>query len=91
MKPGSKYYHLALGIRKLKPGEAYVAGRSEFSCKPESFQSMLYTLASEKGGGWRATSVVVGKVVVYAFYKNTDYMRPNLKAYPIVQKMRGER
>ena len=90
MKAESKYHHLLAAVRKLKPGEAYVADRNDFTCKPESFQSMLYSLAAEKGQGWRATSVVIGGVVVYTFYKRTDYMRPNLRAYPIVLKMKGE-
>lgn len=90
MKNGSKYYHLIHGVRKLKPGEAYVATKgADFDCAPESFRGVVYDLALTKGGGWKGTSTVVGNLVIYAFYKETDYMRPNLPAYPIVLKHRG--
>lgn len=92
MQPGSKYYHLIHNVRKLKPGEAYLATKgSEFTCNPESFRGVVYDLASTYGGGWVGTATVVGGSVVYAFYRREDYMRPNLPAYPIVKKLRGER
>lgn len=92
MKPGSKYHHLIHSVRKLKPGEAYLAQKGQdFDCQPESFRGVVYDLATTKGGGWVGTCTVFGAVVVYAFYKRDDYMRPNLPAYPIVKKLRGER
>jgi hypothetical protein len=78
-------------VQKLKPGEAYVATKGQdFDCLPESFRAVVYDLAVTKGGGWQGTSTVVANSVVYAFFKRGDYMRPNLPAYPLVRKMRGE-
>lgn len=88
LKPGSKYDHLVRGVTKLKPGEAFFAQQGgTFTCTPESFRNVLYQVASTAGKGWRVTSVVKGTTVVWAFYKNSDYMRPNLPAYPIVKKL----
>jgi hypothetical protein len=85
-----KYAHLVHSVRKLSPGEAYIATKgSEFECEPESFRGVVYQLAAEKGGHWKGTASVIGKSVVYCFYKETDYMRPNLPAYPLVLKLRG--
>jgi hypothetical protein len=87
-----KYAHLVHAVRKLKAGEAYIATKGEdFDCKPQSFQGVVYQLASEKGGGWKGTASVVGQSVIYTFYKDTDYMRPNLPAYPLVLKLKGQR
>jgi hypothetical protein len=92
MKPGSKYHHLVHGVRKLNPGEVYIASYpADFTCKPESFQKVVYDLAATKGGGWQGTSTIVGVSVVYAFFKRSDYMRPNLPACPVVVKMQRER
>lgn len=92
MKAQSKYYSLIHAVRKLAPGEAYVAEEMvDFTCQPESFRAVVYDLAKTKGKGWRGTSTVVGRFVIYAFYKETDYMRPNLPAYPIVLKYKGSR
>lgn len=86
-----KYAWLLTGIRKLPPGEAFLANKgSEFDCAPGSFRGAVYRAAAEKGRGWKATTIVHGRTVVYAFYQNRDYMRPNLPAYPIVKKIRGE-
>ena len=77
---------------KLKPGEVYIATQSvDFNCKPDSFRSVVYELAATKGGDWCGTATVVGTSVVYAFFKRSDYMRPNLPAAPIVLKLKGER
>ena len=92
MKPQSKYYHLIHSVRKLKPGEAFLAQHGQdFTCQPESFRGVVYDLAATKGGGWVGTCTVVNGFVVYAFYKRGDYMRPNLPAYPLVLKLRGGR
>jgi hypothetical protein len=89
LKPGSKYYHLVSAVRKLKPGEAMIASKGhDFSCEPSSFRSIVYRAATTKGSGWRGTVVVIGEEVVFAFYKEDDYMRPNLPAYPLVKKLR---
>lgn len=91
MKPQSKYYPMIHAVRNLAPGDAYVAQKGvDFDCQPESFRGVVYDLAATKGGGWRGTSTVVRDLVIYAFYRETDYMRPNLPAYPIVKKYRGE-
>lgn len=91
--PHSKYRHLLGQVRKLKPGEVYVATKGvDFDCEPVSFQGVVYSLATTKGGDWRATTISVGDYpakVAYAFYKASDYMRPNLPACPIVKKFRG--
>lgn len=85
-----KYQHMVHFVYKLKPGEAHVAQQgAEFHCQPESFRGVVYGLAAQKGGGWRGTATVIGDLVVYAFYKEGDYMRPNLPAYPIVKKLRS--
>lgn len=90
ISPGSKYDHLVRGITKLKPGEAFFAQKGGmFDCRPESFRAVLYKVVSTAGKGWRVSSVVRGDTVVWAFYKDNDYMRPNLPAYPVVKKLRG--
>jgi hypothetical protein len=88
----SKYRHLVHAVRKLKAGEAYIATKGvDFTCEPHSFTAVVYGLAGAKGNGWKGTVAVVGSSVVYTFYRDTDYMRPNLPAYPLVVKLRGER
>jgi hypothetical protein len=90
MKPGSQYHYLLHNVRKLKAGEAYIATMGEdFTCQPDSFRGVVYELALTKGGGWKGTATVLGTSVVYAFYKDSDYMRPNLSAYPLVKKLKG--
>lgn len=92
MKPGSKYHHLIHNVRKLPNGSAFAASKGvDFTCSPDSFRGVVYDLASTKGGEWVGTCTVIGGTVVYAFYKRSDYMRPNLPAYPIVKKLKGER
>jgi len=87
----SKYDPLLSNVRKLKGGEVYGAMRGEdFDCEPVSFQGVVYGLAIKKGGGWKATTVVVGNTVFYAFYRDSDYWKPNLPAAPIVKKWKGE-
>lgn len=87
----SKYDSLRSAVRKLKPGEAFVATElQDFTCQPASFQGVVHQAAKNKGDGWKATTTIIGHHVVYAFYRRTDYLRPNLQAYPIVRKMRGE-
>lgn len=88
MRPGSKYWRLIGGVRKLAPGEAYV--EDVVGTKPATFVSAVYAAAAAKGSGWHGTVKVVGNRVVYAYYKRTDYMRPNLPAYPVVKKMESE-
>lgn len=87
----SKYISLLANVRKLKAGEAYVLTQGvHFTCQPESMRGVIYELAATKGWEWKGTVSVVGRSVIYCFYKKSDYMRPNLPAYPIVQKYRGE-
>lgn len=87
----SKYIALLANVRKLKAGEAYVLRQGvDFTCTPESMRGVIYQLAQAKGNGWKGTVSVVGRSVIYCFYKNSDYMRPNLPAYPLVVKYRGE-
>ena len=87
----SKYDPLLVNVKKLRPGEVFAAIKDEdFECEPTSFQGVVYGLAKQKGNGWKATTVVVKDVVFYAFYKNTDYWKPNLPAAPIVKKWMGE-
>lgn len=87
----SKYDHLLVNVAKLKGGEVYGATQGQdFSCEPVSFQGVVYGLALKKGGGWKATTVIVGKTVFYAFYRESDYWKPNLPAAPIVQKWKSE-
>lgn len=78
-------------MRKLEPGHAFLAEKGQdFFCEPESFRQVVYDLAKTYGLGHKGTAVVIGKSVVYAFYQQSAYMRPNLPAYPIVKKLRGE-
>jgi hypothetical protein len=87
----SKYDPLVPGVRELKPGEAYVAEKGvDFTCEPDSFRAVVYWTAARKGARWRGTAVVVGRRVVYTYYKRDGYSRPNLPAYPLVKKLRGE-
>lgn len=89
--PGSKYAHLLHAVKKLKAGEVYVATKNvDFTCEVVSFQGVVYMLAFSKGGGWRATTLVLpGNRVAYAFYKNDDYMRPHLPGCPVIKSIRG--
>jgi len=88
---GSKYDSLLVNVRKLKGGEVFGALRGEdFHCEPVSFQGVIYQLAQKKGGGWKATTIVVRDLVFYAFYRESDYWKPNLPAAPIVKKWKGE-
>jgi hypothetical protein len=91
LKAGSKYQYLVRGMTKLKPGEAFHAEKGhDFTCQPESFRNVLYQAASTAGHGWHVSAVIVGNTVVWACWKASDYMRPNLPAYPIVKRMKGE-
>jgi len=83
----SKYGWLLGHVKALPPGEACLARKGvEFTCLPESFRGYVYAAAVERG--YRACTVVIGGDVVFAFYKNSDLMRPNLVAYPIVRRMK---
>jgi hypothetical protein len=87
----SKYQALGRNVAKLKAGQAYLAEAGvDFTCTPQSFAGVVYQLANAKGGDWKGTATVFGRYVVYAFYRGSDFMRPNLSAYPVVQRMRGE-
>ena len=89
--PGSKYAPMLYAVKKLKPGEVYVATKGvDFTCEPVSFQGVVYLLALSKGGGWRATTITLpGGKVAYAFYKSTDYMRPHLPGCPVIRSIKG--
>jgi hypothetical protein len=90
LTPGSKYHYLVNGMVKLKPGEAFQAEQYvDFTCTPESFRNVLYQAASTAGHGWHVSAVVIGKIVLWACWKQSDYLRPNLPAYPLVKKLRG--
>jgi hypothetical protein len=88
----SKYAWLLLHTEtRLQPGRALRAQKgSEFQCEARSFANYVYAAAAYRGH--KATVMVFDNldhpVVVYAFYKANDLMRPNLPAYPIVKKMR---
>jgi hypothetical protein len=85
----SKYGWLLGHVQVLEPGTAYFARKGvEFTCLPESFRGYVYAAAAEQG--WKASAMVFGYGVAYAFYRPTDLMRPNLPAYPIVKKLRKE-
>lgn len=85
----SKYSWMAGWVSELEPGQAYRAEKGvEYDCMSESFRNVVYTVAREKG--WKATATVFPEFVVFAFFKPTSYMRPNLPAYPIVRKLKGE-
>lgn len=88
MKWQTSQYGWLLGhVRTLDPGKAHLARKGvEFTCLPESFRGYVYAAASERG--YKSSAVVLGDCVVFAFYRPTDLMRPNLVAYPIVRKMR---
>lgn len=78
---------------RLEPGKALRAQRgSEFMCLPETFAGYVYQAARQRGH--RATVAIFAglqhPVVVYAFYRPTDLMRPNLAAYPIVKRLRKD-
>lgn len=88
MKPGSKYWRLVGGVRVLEPGHAYL--EEVEGIKTNTFVNAVYAAARAKGPQWHGTVKVIGNRVVYAYYRRTDYMRPNLAAYPIVTKMESE-
>lgn len=91
LTPGSKYYHLVQGIRKLPPGQAFLASQGAgFTCTPETFRNVLYQVASTAGGTWHVSVTIVKTEVVWAFWKQDDLMRPNLLAYPIVKTLKSE-
>lgn len=91
LKPGSKYWYLVTGMTKLDPGKAFHAEKGyDFTCEPETFRNVLYQAAYTAGNNWRVSTIVVNGTVVWACWKSTDYMRPNLPAYPIVKKIRKE-
>lgn len=84
-----KYEWLKGWVKELEPGEAFVATRGlEFDCTPASFAGSVYRYAEDKG--WKATVVCFQATVVFAFYSPQSFLRPNMKAYPIVKKYRGE-
>lgn len=90
----SKYaWLLAHVVHRLEPGKALRAQKgSEFMCEARSFAGYVYAAAAAKG--YKATVCVFDSlehpVVVYAFYRPNDLMRPNLAAYPIVKRMRRD-
>lgn len=85
----SKYGWMAGWVGELEPGQAYQAEKDmDYECESKSFASVVYAVAKEKG--WKATVVVFPEKVVFAFFRPTAYMRPNLPAYPIVRKLKGE-
>jgi len=88
-------YNWALGwVSKLPAGQACLAVRDHtekegtFTCEPRSFAKIVYQAAQAKG--WKASVAVFEDRVVFAFYKPYSFSRPNLLAYPIVRKLKGE-
>lgn len=93
MKWQTSKYGWLLGhvVFRLEPGKAFRAQYgSEFRCQARSFAGYVYQAAAAKGH--KATVMVFDNldhpVVLYAFYKPTDLMRPNLPAYPVVKVLR---
>jgi hypothetical protein len=87
----SKYGWLLANVGALEPGKAHQAQKgSHFTCEARSFAGYVYAAAAERG--YKATVAVFERlphpVVVFAFYRPTDLMRPNLAAYPVVKKLR---
>ncbi len=80
-------------VHRLDPGKAFRAQQgAEFMCLPQTFAGYVYQAASAQGH--KATVAVFAQlqhpVVVYAFYRPSDLMRPNLPAYPIVRRLRRD-
>lgn len=91
ISPGSKYAYLVRGMTKLKPGEAFHAEKGhDFTCLPETFRNLLYQAAKQAGNGWKVSAVISDETVVWVCWKHKDYLRPNLPAYPLVKKLRGQ-
>ena len=85
----TKYRWLA-GLKVLKAGEAYLATRKgDYECQSRSFASTLYRSAKKRDNVSVSVSVFQD-CVVYTFWRTDNILRPNLKRYPIVLKMRGE-
>jgi hypothetical protein len=86
----SKYKWLGRrATRELKPGVAHLAIRgTDFECEPASFAGQVYQAAYALD--LKASCAVFSDRVVFAFYRGDDFVRPNLPAYPVVRKMRGE-
>ena len=83
----SKYGWLLGHVQTLDPGKAHLSRKGVHSdCLPDSFRGYVYAAAAERG--YKASAVVIGGDVIYAFYRPTDLMRPNLVAYPIVKRMK---
>lgn len=87
--PQSKYNWMLTMQLELEPGVAHLATRGvQFTCTPESFTQVIYGVARQRG--FAATVATFDTCVVYAFYRRSSYLRPNLQAYPVVKKMRNE-
>lgn len=90
MLNGNSKYHYLLGwVKVLPPGQAHVALKGEqYTCASESFRNVVYQVARERN--LAATVSVFTSCVVFAFYKPTNLMRPNLPAYPVIRRMRKD-
>jgi len=87
----SQYSWLLKWGFQLKAGVAHQATRHvNYTCQPRSFANVVYQAGRARG--LKATCAVFEEigVVVFCFYRPDALTRPNLPAYPIVRKMRGE-
>lgn len=85
----SMYQFLLGWVRDLEPGTAHQANLNEhFTCTPQSFAQVVYAVARQRG--YAATVATFEDCVVFSFYKPDAYLKPNLKAYPVVVKMRKQ-
>lgn len=76
-------------IHEMEPGVAYMArpGR-EFTCQPASFAA--YVRAAAKARGLSASiSILHSGEVIYTYFDDSGYMRPNMHNYPLLRKLKG--
>ena len=87
--PQSKYSWMLNMILQLPAGQTHIAHKGvQYDCESESFGGVVYQVARQRG--LAATIVTTDKAVAYNFFKPTDYLKPNLRALPVVQKMLSE-
>ena len=84
-KRGTKYAWV--DMRELTPGEAFQAFKGRhYTCESRSFAGQLYKMARERD--WSVTVAVFPTTVIFAFYQTNSYLRPNMRAFPVVLKLR---
>lgn len=73
----------------LEEGQAWKVTRFlDYDCESASFATQVYQEAARRN--LKATVTVFPSYVLFRFYKESDFWKPNLRAFPAVKDLRKQ-